>query len=187
MGKNKLATVTLTIPEGYQNTKIFARSFICNALNIDSKISLNAAKLEKGENQTIAWQDTEGNWNLYETPDYNLELEKCQKYYEQTAYAVCYDVANSTSQIDCVSSIFYTTEKRVDNNTITINDNPVQPLQVIECDNLNEITDAVLEVPVIANKRMLSPKINSPSGEFTTGKMYRVQVPDNAYIVSAEL
>ena len=39
-----------------------------------------AAKLEIGDTQTLAYQDEEGNWQLFETPDYGEELAKCQRY-----------------------------------------------------------------------------------------------------------
>lgn len=44
----------------------------CNAL---------AAKLELGSQQTLAYQDESGNWQLFETPDYAEELARCQRYY----------------------------------------------------------------------------------------------------------
>lgn len=40
-----------------------------------------AVKLELGSQQTLAYQDEEGNWQLFETPDYGEELAKCQRYY----------------------------------------------------------------------------------------------------------
>ena len=40
-----------------------------------------AAKLELGPTQTLAYQDEEGNWQLFETPDYAEELAKCQRYF----------------------------------------------------------------------------------------------------------
>ena len=40
-----------------------------------------AAKLELGDQQTLAYQDEEGNWQLFETPDYAEELAKCQRYF----------------------------------------------------------------------------------------------------------
>lgn len=40
-----------------------------------------AAKLELGPTQTLAYQDEEGNWQLFETPDYGEELAKCQRYF----------------------------------------------------------------------------------------------------------
>ena len=37
-------------------------------------------KLEFGSQQTLAYQDEDGNWKLFETPDYAEELAKCQRY-----------------------------------------------------------------------------------------------------------
>ena len=42
--------------------------------------TLLAAKLELGPTQTLAYQDEDGNWQLFETPDYAEELAKCQRY-----------------------------------------------------------------------------------------------------------
>lgn len=39
-----------------------------------------AAKLELGTTQTLAYQDEDGNWQLFETPDYGEELAKCKRY-----------------------------------------------------------------------------------------------------------
>ena len=41
-----------------------------------------AAKLELGPTQTLAYQDEDGNWQLFETPDYGAELAKCQRYFQ---------------------------------------------------------------------------------------------------------
>lgn len=48
---------------------------------IDGSIQLIAAKLELGPTQTLAYQDEDGNWQLFETPDYGEELAKCQRYF----------------------------------------------------------------------------------------------------------
>jgi hypothetical protein len=37
-------------------------------------------KLERGPTQTLAYQDEDGNWQLFETPDYAGQLLKCQQY-----------------------------------------------------------------------------------------------------------
>ena len=42
--------------------------------------NLVAAKLELGSTQTLAYQDEDGNWQLFETPDYAEELAKYQRY-----------------------------------------------------------------------------------------------------------
>lgn len=39
-----------------------------------------AAKLELGSQQTLAHQDEEGNWQLFELPDFQEEQAKCQAY-----------------------------------------------------------------------------------------------------------
>ena len=44
-------------------------------------VNIIAAKLELGDHQTLAYQDEEGNWQLFETPDYGEELAKCQRYF----------------------------------------------------------------------------------------------------------
>lgn len=43
---------------------------------------LIAAKLELGPTQTLAYQDESGAWQLFETPDYGEELDKCLFYLE---------------------------------------------------------------------------------------------------------
>lgn len=45
----------------------------------DLTIKIAAAKLENGPTQTLAYQDEDGNWQLFETPDYGEELAKCQR------------------------------------------------------------------------------------------------------------
>lgn len=39
-----------------------------------------AAKLEFGPAQTLAYQDEDGNWQLFETPSFAEEMAKCQRY-----------------------------------------------------------------------------------------------------------
>lgn len=50
------------------------------SLDTSSTLNIRAAKLELGPTQTLAYQDEEGNWQLFETPDYGEELAKCQRY-----------------------------------------------------------------------------------------------------------
>ena len=45
-------------------------------------LSIIAMKLELGPTQTLAYQDEDGNWQLFETPDYGAELAKCQRYFQ---------------------------------------------------------------------------------------------------------
>jgi hypothetical protein len=46
-------------------------------------ISIEAIKLELGSVQTLAHQDTSGNWVLNEIPNYGEQLARCQRYYIQ--------------------------------------------------------------------------------------------------------
>lgn len=47
-----------------------------------SSVTVAAVKLECGSEQTLAHQDSSGNWVLNEIPDYGEELAKCQRYYQ---------------------------------------------------------------------------------------------------------
>lgn len=64
--------------------------------------NLVAAKLELGSTQTLAYQDEEGNWQLFETPDYAEELAKCQRY----QYPIISDLVRA-SLIGSNSQIFF--------------------------------------------------------------------------------
>ena len=44
-------------------------------------VDIKAAKLELGSQQTLAHQDTDGNWVLNEVPDYGEQLRRCQRYF----------------------------------------------------------------------------------------------------------
>ena len=45
-----------------------------------AEVSVVAAKLELGTQQTLAHQDADGNWVLNEIPDYGEQLLRCQRY-----------------------------------------------------------------------------------------------------------
>ena len=51
-------------------------------LTDQSKIAVNAVKMEIGDTQTLAYQDADGKWKLLPQPDmdYGTQLEKCQRY-----------------------------------------------------------------------------------------------------------
>ena len=56
----------------YDNT---ADRFFCSAIvSAGNSVLLQASKLELGSTQTLAYQDEESNWKLFETPDYAGEL-----------------------------------------------------------------------------------------------------------------
>lgn len=72
-----LSSVTFTVPE--DTTSLEAR-LITGPFGTTGDFTAVAAKLELGDHQTLAYQDDEGNWQLYEIPDYAEELAKCQRY-----------------------------------------------------------------------------------------------------------
>ena len=65
------------------NKNYFQFGFFARAATASDKFK--AAKLELGSKQTLAYQDEEGNWQLFETPDYGEELAKCQAYLKPLA------------------------------------------------------------------------------------------------------
>ena len=75
----QLLTTTFKLPKSMTNKMV--RIFLYADTNGQNRYTeYLALKCEKGENQTLAWQDTDGNWHLYQTPDYATELLKCQRY-----------------------------------------------------------------------------------------------------------
>lgn len=46
----------------------------------NSEDHIVAVKIEEGTEQTLAYKDPLGKWQLYETPDYDLELMKCMQW-----------------------------------------------------------------------------------------------------------
>lgn len=65
----------------YDNT---ADRFFCSVIvSAGNSVLLQASKLELGSTQTLAYQDKESNWKLFETPDYAGELAECQRYFVQ--------------------------------------------------------------------------------------------------------
>lgn len=64
-------------------------------LNTKAGKAIVAAKLELGPTQTLAHQDTAGNWMLNEVPKYSRELLDCQRYYVKFGYADKYCILGS--------------------------------------------------------------------------------------------
>ena len=49
----------------------------------DNSATIIAIKLEFGSTQTLAHQDSSGNWILNEIPDFGEQLARCQRYYRR--------------------------------------------------------------------------------------------------------
>lgn len=54
-------------------------------------VTILAAKLELGSQQTLAHQDADGNWVLNEIPDYGEQLARCQRYALDITPSVTYN------------------------------------------------------------------------------------------------
>ena len=66
----------------YANPGISKIEFRFVSLNPNATLKIRAAKLELGPIQTLACQDEAGGWQLFETPDYAVELARCQRYFQ---------------------------------------------------------------------------------------------------------
>jgi len=66
--------------------------------------TLLAAKLELGDTQTLAHQDSSGNWILNEIPDFGEQLRRCQRYHreiERSNYGTfAFGMSTSATEID---------------------------------------------------------------------------------------
>lgn len=92
---HKLFSTTIKVPDeissAHSGINFCIRPYM---LNGQGHFTLVSAKLELGAQQTLAHQDTNGNWVLNDPPpNQALELEKCQRYYQvfpgtNSAYAV---------------------------------------------------------------------------------------------------
>ena len=80
-GKYELVSYTTTLAETPAENVGFGlvTHSGANTGNADF-IEVKALKVEFGPTQTLAYQDEDGNWQLFETPDYGEELAKCQRY-----------------------------------------------------------------------------------------------------------
>lgn len=82
-GKYELVSYTTTLAETPAENVGFGlvTHSGANTGNADF-IEVKALKVEFGPTQTLAYQDEDGNWQLFETPDYGAELAKCQRYFQ---------------------------------------------------------------------------------------------------------
>ena len=82
---NGLVSVTFTVPDGVlPNDEI--RITVNNQAGVNPLIQ--AMKNELGSQQTLAHQDTSGNWVLNEIPDYGEQLRRCQRYFQRIVVPV---------------------------------------------------------------------------------------------------
>lgn len=155
--------------------------------NSGSEITVVACKTELGPTQTLAYQDEDGNWQLFETPEYTEELAKCQYYLfpvmernKTSATTVMAQAASSTS-----ASLFIPLpcNMRV-NPTVTVNGTA-----------LCELTNGNTQYPITSitvarmSSNVVKLNITCSGGGLTAGNFYPLTNPDaDSYLfLSAEL
>ena len=94
-GDVQLVTTTFTIPPSYSNHKVEAL-FYSDYLKNGQETELYALKLELGDTQTLAHQDSSGNWILNEIPDFGEQLRRCTYYAEKVESEDTPAITNST-------------------------------------------------------------------------------------------
>ncbi|MBR2132913.1 MAG: hypothetical protein IJ955_10355 [Oscillospiraceae bacterium] len=72
-----LHTITATVPENAEYLRV-----VFSARSGFERATIRAVKLEVGDTQTLAHQDSSGALVLNEIPDYAEELRRCQRYYQ---------------------------------------------------------------------------------------------------------
>lgn len=152
-----------------------------------TSINIKAAKLELGTQQTLAHQDKDGNWVLNDPPpNKQQELAKCQRYYEQSVWSCGFAKPVSTSLIRISFTYFFKTKKRVF-PAVTVNSNPTSALTVLDVTTNTYLEGCTLEVPTAVNADMISPQVSDPQNRFDVSHIYQLWVPDNSYLISADL
>lgn len=79
-----LTSITISAEQVTLNGKNFY--LFKTSKNANDYIKFQVLKLEKGDTQTLALEDTDGNLHLFETPDYASKLLECQRYYYRSLY-----------------------------------------------------------------------------------------------------
>lgn len=65
---------------GFYVMKLSDSKTQCEINSLVDNVKIKAAKLELGDTQTLAHQDSSGNWILNEIPDFEEQLRRCQRY-----------------------------------------------------------------------------------------------------------
>lgn len=79
-----ISSVTFTIPT---NTTGVEFRFNVGPYGTVGSMEMVGGKLEEGKDQTLAYQDSDGNWQLLPQPDnqYGKQLLECQRYYSKSS------------------------------------------------------------------------------------------------------
>ena len=140
---------------------------------------LQAAKLEEGSTQTLAYQDEDGTWQRLPQPesDYVTQLAKCQRYYWDSgveSYGGCSGIASGKRVLSC-------------NVQFPITMRAVPSIKIYNGNSENEIrnSNTNAKVPLgttgkYANQSGLSFLYNGSEDVFEDGAAYDFRVIANA-------
>ena len=179
-----LISYTFTVPAELSGFRAIIRSVINDTSH---SILLIAAKLELGPTQTLAYQDEDGNWQLFETPDYVEELAKCQRYLQVVGagdggnyFSIGYGMAFSTTFVRIPLYLPEVLREVVPTISFTGN------LQLCHGSDLFDVTEIALDTTNSLN--MVSIRANSNG--LTLGELYQLRAKNDLtvkIVISAEL
>lgn len=152
----------------------------------DTKIPA-AWKLEGGPIQTLAYKDENGAWQLFETPDYEEELAKCQRYLQVIAagkggvyFPVGYGMAFSTTAVRIAT--YSPVTMRSIAPTVSFSGD----FQLVHGATIFDVTDIKQDTLNSLN----SISLNAQATGLTLGDLYQLRAGNDAtakIIISAEL
>lgn len=149
----------------------------------DNSAIIIAIKLELGDTQTLAHQDSSGNWILNEIPDYGEQLTRCQRYckvYPAETMLPC--VAFGKSDGWYASAIL----------PFDMRTNPVNNLStslsaiLVDLDSGDDIPSTISNWGLFNGGQKLRISPTSGSSDFTQYNTYSIQLKENL-ILSADL
>lgn len=157
---------------GEGETKVFI------SLDAGASITVKAIKLETGSVSTL---------HMDSAPNYQQELAKCQRYYEQNSWYSWNVKANLDGVIDVMTSYPFLVKKRVNNITTNILKQNIGNGQLVDLTTSTLIpsNEVTISQPVAYNSRMESIKITHNS--IISGHTYYFSIGDDCIAFSADL
>lgn len=162
----------------YGTSPSTAELYIKN-INTDTiNVTIKAVKLELGSVSTL---------DMDTVPNYQQELAKCQRYYEQNSWYSWNVKANLDGVIDVMTSYPFLVKKRVNNITTNILKQNIGNGQLVDLTTSTIIpsNEVTISQPVAYNSRMESVKITHNS--IISGHTYYFSIGDDCIAFSADL
>lgn len=149
----------------------------------DNSAIIIAIKLELGDTQTLAHQDSSGNWILNEIPDYGEQLRRCQRYCK---------VYPAETMLPCVafgkSSGWYASAiLPFDMRTNPVNNlSPSLSAILVDLDSGDDIPSTISNWGLFNGGQKLRISPTSGSSDFTQYNTYSIQLKEKL-VLSADL